>query len=68
MKGRFRSGGPLPAGYGPESLLIPPGEHIFTPEQMRTVGLTADAVRAETPASLQGTSYTTRKLWTEGHR
>lgn len=64
-RGRFASGGPVSGDHVP--VFLDRG-YILTPEQMRAVGLTADAVRAETPASLQGTSYTTRKLWTDGHR
>lgn len=66
MKGRFATGGPL-TGTDHVPVLLERG-YVLTPDQMRAVDLTADAVRAETPASLQGTSYTTRKLWTDGHR
>jgi hypothetical protein len=66
IKSHFASGGPL-AEADCVPILLDCG-YVLTPQQARAVGLTACAVRAETPASLQGTSYTTRKLWTDGHR
>jgi hypothetical protein len=65
MGARFASGGTSGSDHIP--VLLERG-YVLTPHQARAIGLTADAVRAETPASLKGTSYTTRKLWTDGHR
>jgi hypothetical protein len=63
---RFARGGVLLKGGVP--IALEQGYVVPNAGAARRVGLTADAVRMETPITLKGTSYATRKLFTDGHR